>query len=113
VQLSREFLHVIFNVSWVLQLGVLVLLAILLRRKPDLLHQQADIVRSQFQGQEKLPTLVWAYGQVAQGDLVSGMYLWVHNLLPFAVGKSSTPSSRDTVLQFVERSETFFLTGLI
>ncbi|CAM6032493.1 unnamed protein product [Sphagnum compactum] len=84
------------------KLGVLVLLAILLRRKPDLLHQQADTVRSQFQGQDKLPTLVWAYGQVAQGDLVSGMYLWVHNLLPFAVGKSSTPSSRDTVLQFVE-----------
>jgi hypothetical protein len=65
VQLSREFLHVIFNVSWVLQLGVLVLLAILLRRKPDLLHQQADTVRSQFQGQDKLPTLVWAYGQVS------------------------------------------------
>lgn len=48
-----------------MQLGVLVLLAILLRRKPDLLHQQADTVRSQFQGQDKLPTLVWAYGQVS------------------------------------------------
>ncbi|CAM6047134.1 unnamed protein product [Sphagnum compactum] len=84
------------------KVGVLVLLAIALRRRPDLLHQQAGTVRSQFQGQDKLPTLVWMYGQVAQGDLVSGMYLWVQNLLPFAVGKSSTPSSRDIVLQFVE-----------
>ncbi|KAH9560868.1 hypothetical protein CY35_06G130200 [Sphagnum magellanicum] len=84
------------------KVGVLVLLAIALRRRPDLLHQQAGTVRSQFQGQDKLPTLVWTYGQVAQGDLVSGMYLWVQNLLPFAVGKFSTPSSRDIVLQFVE-----------
>ncbi|CAK9878875.1 unnamed protein product [Sphagnum jensenii] len=84
------------------KVGVLVLLAIALRRRPDLLHQQAGTVRSQFQGQDKLPTLVWMYGQVAQGDLVSGMYLWVQNLLPFAVGKFSTPFSRDIVLQFVE-----------
>lgn len=41
--------------------------------------------------------------QAAQGDLVIGMSLWVHNLLPLAVGKSSTPVLRDTALQFLER----------
>lgn len=44
-----------------------------------------------------------AFLQAAQGDLVIGMSLWVQNLLPLAVGKSSTPVSRDTALQFIER----------
>jgi len=43
-----------------------------------------------------------AFLQAAQGDLVIGMSLWVQNLLPLAVGKSSTPVSRDTSLQFIE-----------
>lgn len=42
-------------------------------------------------------------GQAAQGDLVVGMHMWVQNLLPLAVGKSSTPALRDTTLQFIER----------
>ncbi|XP_024381023.1 uncharacterized protein [Physcomitrium patens] len=84
------------------KVGVLILLAIILRRRPDILQQQAQTVRNQFQALDQLPTLVWAYGQAAQGDLVIGMSLWVHNLLPLAVGKSSTPVLRDTALQFLE-----------
>jgi hypothetical protein len=84
------------------KVGLLILLAITVRRRPDLLQQQAQTVRTQFQGQDQLPTLVWVYGQAAQGDLVVGMHMWVQNLLPLAVGKSSTPALRDTALQFLE-----------
>ena len=41
--------------------------------------------------------------QVALGDLVVGMQVWVQNLLPLACGKASTPGSRDIALQFAER----------
>jgi hypothetical protein len=47
-----------------MQVGLLILLAITVRRRPDLLQQQAQTVRTQFQGQDQLPTLVWVYGQV-------------------------------------------------
>jgi hypothetical protein len=84
------------------KVGLLILLAIIVRRRPDLLQQQAQTIRTQFQAQDQLPTLVWVYGQSAQRDLVVGMHMWVQNLLPLAVGKSSTPALRDTALQFVE-----------
>ncbi|BBN01105.1 hypothetical protein MPTK1_2g04670 [Marchantia polymorpha subsp. ruderalis] len=84
------------------KVGVLVILALLVRRKPEAFLQQASAVRAQFVGQEKLHTLAWVYGQALQGDLVVGMALWVQNLLPLAVGKSSTPASRDIALQFIE-----------
>ncbi|KAG0584247.1 hypothetical protein KC19_3G196100 [Ceratodon purpureus] len=84
------------------KVGLLILLAVIVRRRPDVLQQQAQTIRNQFQGQDQLPTLVWVYGQAAHGDLVVGMHMWVQNLLPLAVGKSSTPALRDTALQFVE-----------
>ncbi|KAL2642219.1 hypothetical protein R1flu_009806 [Riccia fluitans] len=84
------------------KVGVIVILALLLRRKPETLLQQAAAIRAQFSGQEKLHTLAWAYCQASQGDLVVGMALWVQNLLPLAVGKSSTPASRDIALQVIE-----------
>ncbi|KAJ7553859.1 hypothetical protein O6H91_06G115700 [Diphasiastrum complanatum] len=86
------------------KVAVLVVLALILRKRPEILLQQAAKIRSTsaFQGQEKMATLVWAYGQVAHGDLVAGMSLWVQNLLPLAVGKSSMPASRDVMLQFIE-----------
>jgi hypothetical protein len=41
------------------------------------------------------------------------MHMWVQNLLPLAVGKSSTPALRDTALQFLERYAIFIvLVGL-
>ncbi|KAJ7529079.1 hypothetical protein O6H91_15G033400 [Diphasiastrum complanatum] len=86
------------------KVAVLLVLALVFRKRPETLLQQAAKIRStsEFQGQEKLATLVWAYSQAAQGDLVIGMCLWVQNLLPLAVGKLSTPVSRDFTLQFVE-----------
>eukprot|EP00249_Psilotum_nudum_P023032 c28732_g1_i1 orf=527-2284(+) len=86
------------------KVAVLVLLAIVLRRRPDVLLQKAAVLRSsaQYQGQEKLAMMAWAYGQAAQGDVVVGMMLWVQNLLPMSVGKFGTPVSRDIALQFIE-----------
>lgn len=86
------------------KVGVLVVIALTLRKRPEVLLQKAAVLRTsqQFQGQEKLMMLAWAYGQVAQGDLVVGMQVWVQNLLPLACGKASTPAARDVALQFAE-----------
>ncbi|MCO5567525.1 hypothetical protein L7F22_021219 [Adiantum nelumboides] len=86
------------------KVGVLVVLALILRKRPDTLFHSAAVIRTnpQFQGQEKLAFLAWAYGQAAQGDLAAGMQAWVQNLLPLACGKASTPASRDLALQFAE-----------
>lgn len=86
------------------KVGVLVVLAVTLRKRSDaLLHMAAALrTKPQFQGQDKLTFLAWAYGQAAQGDLVAGMQIWVQNLLPLACGKASTPASRDAALQFAE-----------
>ncbi len=46
--------------------------------------------------------IVWSIAQACQADLVIGMSLWVQNLLPLAVGKTSTPLSRDLTLQLIE-----------
>lgn len=45
---------------------MLVVLAILLRRKPEIVLQQAESIRNNptFHTQERLPVLAWAYGQV-------------------------------------------------
>ena len=47
--------------------------------------------------------LIKILAQVALGDLVVGMQVWVQNLLPLACSKASTPGSRDIALQFAER----------
>lgn len=45
--------------------------------------------------------------QASQGDLVVGLYAWVHFLLPILSSKSSSnPLSRDLILQSVERLDT-------
>lgn len=92
------------QVSSKTKVGVLAVLAIVLRKRPEALLHKAAVLRTspQFQGQDKLVMLAWAYGQVAQGDLVVGMQLWVQNLLPLAFGKNGTPASRDITLQFAE-----------
>eukprot|EP00245_Coleochaete_scutata_P006885 TRINITY_DN21698_c0_g1_i1.p1 TRINITY_DN21698_c0_g1~~TRINITY_DN21698_c0_g1_i1.p1 ORF type:complete len:571 (+),score=102.26 TRINITY_DN21698_c0_g1_i1:219-1931(+) len=86
------------------QVGVLVVLALLLRRKPEVLLQQAEQLQKDpfFQGLEKLPTLLWAFGQVALGDLAAGMSLWVRNCVPLIAGKQANPATRDVSLQFIE-----------
>eukprot|EP00897_Mesotaenium_endlicherianum_P000017 jgi/Mesen1/10015/ME000722S09297 len=86
------------------KVGTLVVLAMVLRKKPEVLVLQAEAMRTspQFQGQDRLLALSWVYGQVAQADLATGMWFWVRNLLPLAAGKASTPFTRDTVLLFFE-----------
>ncbi|XP_010265344.1 PREDICTED: transmembrane protein 214-like [Nelumbo nucifera] len=87
------------------QVAIFVVLAMVLRRKPDILISILPVLREnvKYQGQDKLPLLVWMIAQACQGDLVVGMFAWVHNLLPIVNGKNCNPQSRDLVLQLVER----------
>ncbi|URE32251.1 hypothetical protein MUK42_15618 [Musa troglodytarum] len=86
--------------------AIFVVLAMVLRRRPDTLISLLPKLKdnSQYHGQEKLPVIVWLFAQASQGDPVVGMYLWAHYLFPVVCGKSSgNPQSRDLVLQLVER----------
>ncbi|MQL99036.1 hypothetical protein Taro_031751, partial [Colocasia esculenta] len=88
------------------QVAIFVVLAMTLRRKPDVLSSILPTLRenAKYQGQDKLPIIVWAIAQASQGDPVVGMYAWVHNLLPLMFGKSSGNAQvRDLILQLVER----------
>ncbi|KAM0933057.1 putative transmembrane protein [Dioscorea sansibarensis] len=81
-------------------------LAMTIRRKPDVLVTITPKLRenSRYQGQEMLPIIIWCIGQASLGDVVIGMYLWSHFLLPSICGKSNVnPQFRDWVLQLVER----------
>ncbi|XP_027078430.1 uncharacterized protein [Coffea arabica] len=88
------------------QVAIFVGLAMVLRRKPDVLISLLPSLKenAKYQGQDKLPVLVWVITQACQGDLVVGLFLWVHFLFPMLSGKSnSNPQSRDLILQVVER----------
>ncbi|KAM3346187.1 hypothetical protein ACQJBY_020627 [Aegilops geniculata] len=88
------------------QVAIFVVLALTLRRKPDvLINLSPKIVgNSKYLGQEKLPFIAWVINQASQGDLVSGMFCWSHSLFPTVCAKSSgNPQSRDLVLQLLER----------
>eukprot|EP00850_Spirogloea_muscicola_P002674 SM000010S04312 [mRNA] locus=s10:918577:922143:+ [translate_table: standard] len=86
------------------RVGVAVLLAIVIRKRPEVLLQEAELLRSnaQFQGPEKLPFMIWVYSQAALGDLVIGMMLWIQNVAPLACGNATSPLSRDLALQLLE-----------
>ncbi|KAK9901028.1 hypothetical protein M0R45_002318 [Rubus argutus] len=88
------------------QVALFAVLAMVLRRKPDVLISLCPVMResSKYQGQDKLPLTVWLISQASQGDLVVGLHLWVHLLLPSLSSKSGcNPQSRDLILQSVER----------
>ncbi|GAB4840420.1 hypothetical protein Ancab_021187 [Ancistrocladus abbreviatus] len=88
------------------QVAVFVVLAMVLRRKPDVLVQLLPTLRenSKYQGQDKLPVIIWVISQACQGDLAVGMYAWAHHLLTLIGSKSSNnPITRDWILQLVER----------
>ncbi|XP_022637724.1 uncharacterized protein LOC106765090 isoform X1 [Vigna radiata var. radiata] len=92
------------------QVAIFVVLAMVLRRKPDVMISLLPIIKEsqKYQGQDKLPVLVWVITQASQGDLVMGLYLWVSLLLPMLSVKSGgNPHSRDLILQLVERIITF------
>ncbi|KAH7516319.1 hypothetical protein FEM48_Zijuj10G0122500 [Ziziphus jujuba var. spinosa] len=96
------------NEAWLLNfsaVAMFVVIAMVLRRKPDVLAHLVPTLRedSKYQGQDKLPVIVWMVVQASQGDLAVGLYAWSRNLLPLVSGKGSNPQSRDLVLQLVER----------
>ncbi|KAF2316811.1 hypothetical protein GH714_042152 [Hevea brasiliensis] len=82
------------HVSSKSQVAIFVVLAMVLRRKPDALVNVLPMLResSKYQGQDKLPVVAWMIAQVSQGDLAVGLYSWAHNLLPinFASPKACT-----------------------
>ncbi|XP_021598615.1 uncharacterized protein LOC110604664 isoform X1 [Manihot esculenta] len=93
------------HVSSKSQVAIFVVLAMVLRRKPDALLNVLPTLResSKYKGQDKLPVVAWMIAQVSQGDLTVGLYSWAHNLLPIVSGKSSNPQSRDIILQLAEK----------
>ncbi|XP_072999518.1 uncharacterized protein [Typha latifolia] len=104
------------------QVAMFVVLAMTLRRKPDILINLLPKLKdnTKYQGQERLPVIVWVIAQASQGDLVVGMFSWAHYLFPTICGKSGgNPQQRDLVLQLVERilsgpkSRTILLNGAV
>eukprot|EP00252_Welwitschia_mirabilis_P013156 TRINITY_DN2904_c0_g1_i1.p1 TRINITY_DN2904_c0_g1~~TRINITY_DN2904_c0_g1_i1.p1 ORF type:complete len:609 (-),score=134.49 TRINITY_DN2904_c0_g1_i1:413-2239(-) len=105
------------------KVAVLLQLAIILKSRPEVLLRLTQTITSdkQFQGQDKAILIAWATAQVCHSDLVSGMQSWVQVMLPLAVGKSSTPLTRDIALQLVEscilesskKSKSILLNGAI
>ncbi|XP_076933601.1 uncharacterized protein LOC143599567 [Bidens hawaiensis] len=94
------------------QVAIFVVLAMILRCKPDVLIGVLPIIKDspKYQGPEKLPVLLWTITQASQGDLVVGLFMWVHLLLPLICSKSGcNPQSRDLILQLVKRFETFII----
>ncbi|XP_057530481.1 uncharacterized protein LOC130808935 [Amaranthus tricolor] len=88
------------------QVAIFVVLAMVLRRKPDVLVALLPTLRenSKYQGQEKLLVIIWMISQASQGDLAVGLFSWAHNLLPMLNSKSTNnPLCRDLILQLVER----------
>ncbi|CAJ1938881.1 unnamed protein product [Sphenostylis stenocarpa] len=87
------------------QVAMFVVLAMVLRRKPDALITVLPTLRenTKYQGQDKLPVIVWMISQASVGDLSVGLYAWSRNLLPIVIGKSGNPQSRDLVLQLMEK----------
>ncbi|CAI9779135.1 unnamed protein product [Fraxinus pennsylvanica] len=87
------------------QVAIFLVLAMVLRRKPDvLINVLTNLRENKYQGQDKLPVIAWMVVQASRGDLAVGLYLWAHHILPMLKGKlSSNPQSRDLVLQVVER----------
>ncbi|KAK4765842.1 hypothetical protein SAY87_007484 [Trapa incisa] len=87
------------------QVALFLVLAMVLRRKPDVLVSVMPQLKEnpKYQGQDKLPVTTWMVSQASQGDLAVGLYMWVRVILPLLSGKSCNPLSRDLILQSVER----------
>ncbi|CAN1297227.1 Transmembrane protein 214-B [Linum perenne] len=87
------------------QVAIFVVLAMVLRRKPDSLISVLPTLKesSKYQGQDKLPVIAWMITQASQADLAVGLFSWARNLLPIVSGKSNNPQSRDLILQLVEK----------
>ncbi|WZZ19644.1 uncharacterized protein BNAA09G51360D isoform X1 [Brassica napus] len=87
------------------KVATFVVLAMVLRTKPDALTLVLPKLRDRptYQGQDKLPFIIWMMAQASQGDLCAGLYSWVRNLLPLVVkNKSYSSQSIDLILQSLE-----------
>ncbi|KAK4783506.1 hypothetical protein SAY86_007880 [Trapa natans] len=106
---SKGSKKVVQPVSSKSQVAVFVALAMVLRRKPDVLVSVIPQLKEnpKYQGQDSLPVTAWMISQASQGDLTVGLYMWVRVLLPLLGGKSCNPQSRDLILQSVERILSF------
>ncbi|MCD9643765.1 hypothetical protein HAX54_031464 [Datura stramonium] len=107
---SKGSKKVVQQVSSKSQVAMFVVLAMVLRRKPDVLISLLPIMNEnvKYQGQDKLPVMIWAIAQACQGDLIVGLFMWVHFLLPLLSSKlNNNPQSRDLILQLAERIVSF------
>lgn len=103
---SKGSKRVVQQVSSKSQVAMFVVLAMVLRRKPDVLISLLPIMNEngKYRGQDKLPLMIWAITQACQGDLIVGLFMWVHFILPLLNSKlNSNPQSRDLILQLAER----------
>ncbi|KAG2306492.1 hypothetical protein Bca52824_026240 [Brassica carinata] len=88
------------------KVATFVVLAMVLRTKPDALTLVLKELRQTptYQGQDKLPLLIWMIAQVFQYDLPAALYSWACNLLPLVANYDEcyTSHSIDLIPQFVE-----------
>jgi hypothetical protein len=83
--------------------GLLIVLALVLRAHPEALLPHATIIRTnrKFQGAERLHILVWACGQAAVGSAAAGVGLWARTLLPL-VEAQPTSKSAELAMAFID-----------
>ncbi|CAH8358048.1 unnamed protein product [Eruca vesicaria subsp. sativa] len=88
------------------KVAIFVALAMVLRTQPDALTLVLPKMgeRPTYQGEDKLPFLIWMMSQASQGDLPAGLYSWVRKLLPLVANNECSYSSHSIhlILQFVE-----------
>lgn len=72
------------------QVAMFSVLRMVLRTKPHALITLLPSLRedAKYQGQDKLPVIVWMIAQASEGDLSVGLYDWARNLLHLVSGKS-------------------------
>ncbi|KAH0878198.1 hypothetical protein HID58_065592, partial [Brassica napus] len=93
------------------KVATFVVLAMALRTQPDALTLVLTNMKERptYQGQDKLPVIIWMMAQVhsdkttaSQGDLSAGLFSWVQTLLPLVVNECCSSQAIDLILQFVE-----------
>ncbi|KAI3447520.1 hypothetical protein Pfo_004185 [Paulownia fortunei] len=88
------------------QVAIFLVLAMILRRKPDVLIRLLPIIKDneKYEGHDKIPVMVWVITQASQGDLAVGLFMCVHFLFN-VLNNETSPNlqSQDLVLQVVEK----------
>ncbi|CAN6887052.1 unnamed protein product [Brassica oleracea] len=86
------------------KVATFVVLAMALRTQPDALTLVLTNMKERptYQGQDKLPVIIWMMAQASQGDLSAGLFSWVQTLLPLVVNECCSSQAIDLILQFVE-----------